>query len=316
MGWQVWAGIALLALLLGDVFFTVLHPQAHGGPVNRFLTRTTWHGFTLVGRIVKGAARDRLLSMGAPVLSAAVLMAWGGLLVTGFALIYASDPAALTHTQWVSTIGWAEAFYFSGIAATTLGMGDVLVEPGWFRALAVLEAFLGFMLISVSAAYILAIYSAQGNASSFALAVWGAIGDDRDEGVRRFLDDLDAADLWAGSTARSLVQITSDHAQYPILHYFRPPDHRQAMVPQVGTLLEIFRRLETRPGWQKGHPSLVMLYHATGRYLEEVSRRFVRRTGIDIEEGDDNEWSLRHRQALVHLGYVDEDEDEEDDDDS
>ena len=39
----------------------------------------------------------------------------------------------------MSTIGWAEAFYFSGIAATTLGMGDVLVEPGWFRALAVLE---------------------------------------------------------------------------------------------------------------------------------------------------------------------------------
>jgi Ion channel len=299
--------MGLVFLLLGDVFFTVLHPQAHGGPVNRVLMRGIWRGFRMVARFLRGEARDRFLSLGAPVLSAAVLFAWAALLVTGFALVYAAFPAAFTHTQWVSPIGWAEAFYFSGVAASTLGMGDVLVEPGWLRGLAVLEGLLGFMLISISAAYILAIYSAQGDASSFALEVWGAIGVDPEEGIERLLGDLDSADAWADATARRLAHITTDHARYPILHYFRPPDRRQAMVPQAGTLLRLFRRLDGRPGWEAGHPSLVMLHNALGRYLVEVSRRFARRTGVDIDPDDEQNRLDRHRQALEHLAYREED---------
>ena len=304
MGWTAWAGAALVLLLLGDVFFTVLHPQAHGGPVNRVLMRTVWRGFREVARLLHGSARGRWLSLGGPVLSATVLIVWAVLLITGFALIYGAFPAAFTHTQWVSTIGWAEAFYFSGISATTLGMGDVLVEPGWLRALAVAEGFLGFMLISLSAAYVLSIYGAQSDASSFALQIWGAIGDDEDRGVSRLLGDLDTADEWADATARSLAHITTDHAHYPILHYFRSPDDRQAVVPQTGSLLRLFERLDREhPDWEEGHPALVMLRNTLRRYLEEVSRRFARRTGIEIDEGDDREWAKRHAQALRHLGY-------------
>ena len=303
--WTAWAGAALILLLLGDVFFTVLHPQAHGGPVNRVLMRTIWRGFHAIARVLHGTARDRWLSLGAPVLSSAVLIVWASLLITGFALIYGAFPAAFTHTQWVSTIGWAEAFYFSGISATTVGMGDVLVEPGWLRGLVVVEGFLGFMLISLSAAYVLALYKAQSDASTLAFQLWGTLGDRPEEGVGRLLAHLDAADEWAGGMARSLAEVTTHHAHYPIVHYFRPPDERQSVVCQTGSLLLLFRRLEDRPGWEAGHPSLLMLRNVLGRYLEEVSRRFARRTGIDVEEDDEEEWSKRHRQALIHLGYAD-----------
>lgn len=305
MGWTVWAGAALILLLLSDVFFTVLHPHAHGGPVNRVLMRAIWGAFRGLAGALRGEPRGRWLSLGGPVMSAALLLSWAALLVTGFALIYGAFPASFTHTQWVSPLGWADAFYFSGVAATTLGMGDVLVEPGWLRGLVVLEALLGFMLISTSAAYILAIYSAQGAASAFAVRVWGAVGDDAEAGVRRLVADLDSADDWADSTARGLAGVTNDHSQYPILHYFRPPDERQAVVPQVGALLLLFQLLEERPGWERSHPGLVTLHNALGRYLVEVSRRFARRTGIEVAENDEHEWVKRHRQALRHLGYED-----------
>ena len=305
MAWTAWAGAALILLLLTDVFFTVLHPQAHGGPVNRVLMRTVWRGTRSLSRVLSGAARDRLLSLGAPALSAAVLIVWGSLLITGFALIYGTFPASFTHTQWVSAIGWAEAFYFSGVSATTLGMGDVLVEPGWLRGLAVAEGFLGFMLISLSAAYVLALYRAQSDASSLAFQLWGTLGDPPAEGVGRLLSHLDAAEDWADGMARSLAQVTTHHAHYPIVHYFRPPDPRQSVVRQTAGLLLLFRRLEECPGWEAGHPSLLMLRNVLGRYLEEVSRRFARHTGVDVEEDDEEEWSKRHRQALIHLGYED-----------
>ena len=303
MGWALWTGIAVVGLLLGDVFFTVLHPQAHGGPINRFLMRTIWGWFRAIGGMLKGDARRRFLSLGAPVLSAAVLFTWAAFLVAGFALIYASNFPALTHTQWVSTIGWAEAFYFSGIAATTLGMGDVLVEPGWFRALAVLEGFLGFLLISISAAYILAIYGSQGQVSSFSIEVWGTVGEDEEAGIRRLAADLDSTEDWADATGRSLAKITGDLSQYPILHYFRPQDDRHSLVPQIGVLMRLFQRIDERPGWEHGHPSLVMLRNTVGRYLEEVSRRFARKTGIDVDEDDDELWLERYRQARRHLAY-------------
>lgn len=301
--WSVAAGVLLLGLLLADIYVTVLHPNGHGGPLNRLLTRVVWGSFRAVCGSLRGDRRDRMLSLGAPTVSAAILLVWVLLLVTGFAAVYLAFPDAFTHTQFDLTFGWQDAFYFSGVAASTLGMGDVLVEPGWLRVLTVVEAFMGFMVLTLSVTYVLSVYRAQSNAASFALEISSAVGDDVEQGIARLLSDLDSAERWAEAIARRLSQLTVDHAQFPVLHYFRPPDHRQATVPQAGTLLLLFQQLDERPGWEAHHPWLVTLRNVLGRYLVEVSRRFVHGTDIDVSEGDERAWAKRHRQAMRHLCY-------------
>ncbi|TVS11912.1 MAG: two pore domain potassium channel family protein, partial [Gammaproteobacteria bacterium] len=50
------------------------------------------------------------------------------------------------------------AFYFSGITYTTIGYGDVLLDPRW-RALAAIEGLAGIVMCSLSAAFFFAVMS-------------------------------------------------------------------------------------------------------------------------------------------------------------
>lgn len=301
--WLVVVGCALLLLLLVDVFLTVFHPQAHGGPLNRVQNRLVWSVTGRVARLRGGSGRDRLLSMAGPMLSAASLLLWAALVLTGFAFIYRAFPDGFAQTQFAHDFGWGDAFYYSGVAASTVGLGDVLAEPGPLRALTVIESLMGFMLITSAVTYILAVHQAEGNAASLALEVWAAFGDEPDQGARRLVSDLDRADLWAADRSRALSQVVTDQAQYPILHYFRPPDARQSIVVQAGSLLLLFEALDRqRPGWEE-HTHLTSLRNITRRYLQELSSSFVRGSPIDVSEADDQELQKRHRQVLLHMGY-------------
>lgn len=301
--WLVAVGCALLLLVLADVYFTVLHPEAHGGPVVRLQNRLVWSALGGLGRLRGAAARDRLLALAGPTLSAISLITWAALVVTGFAFIYRAFPEAFLHTEFGGGFDWGDAFYYSGIAASTVGMGEILAEPGPLRALTVIESLMGFMLITSAVTYVLAVYQAEANASSLALEIWASMGDDGREGARRLAVDLDRADRWAADRTRGLSQVVTDQAQYPILHYFRPSDARQSIVVQAGSLLDLFQLLQhERPEWED-HPQLVALRNVTRRYLQEVSRNFVRGSDIEVSEEDDDELRKRHRQALKHLGY-------------
>lgn len=62
------------------------------------------------------------------------------------------------------------ALYFSGAAASTVGIGDVYATTWALRLLAALEATWGFALFSVSISYLLSVYGGVRRTRSLA---WG-----------------------------------------------------------------------------------------------------------------------------------------------
>lgn len=103
--WTV-VGAGLIVLMLQDVFHTLLYP--HGsGPV----CRTIMHGFWFLSRSLRGRAG----TLAAPVALVAVIGAWTGLAVVGWALLYLPyPPGGFVYGYGVPQHGdFAEAVYIS-----------------------------------------------------------------------------------------------------------------------------------------------------------------------------------------------------------
>lgn len=267
-------GSGLLVLLFVDVFLTVFHAQGRGGPLNRMQNRLLWGLFRALGVRRSGEPRSAFLAFGAPAIVMITLVIWVAVLVVGYALIFYPYIENFRVSPGSLRAPWAEALYFSGYTAATLGFGDLVPEREVLRLLAPLEAFSGFALLSVSVTYLLAIYreliSMQTLATNIAgyfraVAVRAEILDDRHQ---------EAVARWAEGVTSELLHVLQAHHQYPILHYFRPSKRDRALPVQLGRLLEL-RRVAV-------HPSLASLADALDTYIDEVNRHFVP-TGVPLD---------------------------------
>lgn len=301
----MWAiGLALLLLLGVDVFQTVFHPQAHGGPVSTRLTRVVWRGMLLVGNRLAGRRRDDFLAAAGPLLAVLTLLAWGLGLVVGYAFIY-RDAIDLLQSSTGMDSAWGSAFYYSGYVASTLGLGDLVATSDWLRMVTVLQALTGFMLISVAVSYILALYRAEGEAESCAMDLAAFFAGRPRSPAWSGDADLDRLDRWAEGQGRRFTSVMTAYSQYPILHYFRPPNHEQSLVVQLSSVLDLVEALEEDERIDlPSYPSLRAFREAVMFYLHGLSTTF---TAAGTEEDDDlsvgDERRLHHRCLLEHLGY-------------
>jgi hypothetical protein len=173
VGLSVLGGVVLIAATLFDIVATVLHPQAQSPISNRF-HRLGWRLLGGVARRLPAAERRHvLLGWGLPLLISGLIGLWVLALAVGFALLYypwIGDPAHF-DTPPGTTGSPLDAFYFSGTSLTTVGFGDFQALSYPFRLLAIAEAASGFVVISLSVAYLLAVYPAVGRVQSLAAAL-------------------------------------------------------------------------------------------------------------------------------------------------
>lgn len=288
-------GGLLLLLLMVDVFVTVFHPEGHGGPVTRWQSRLTWRVWR--GLAPRGGGRDGWLALGGPSLALLAPVTWAVLLIGGFALVYVPwmdrflvSPGILRHT-------WVEAIYFSGIAAVTLGTGDIVPDLPALRLLSVLEALSGFALITAALSYILSVYRENGRAGTLAAELslrYSSVAPA--EAV-----PLGEREQWLDHVAREILHITRAHAQYPILLYFRPRDPSGSLPLQLGALVRSGSdtALAATAGGSLSGERLVRA--AVSRYLDEADVRILARSGASTEGRDSLE--RRHARLLDYLGY-------------
>lgn len=232
------AGLAVLLVLFVDVFSTVFDPRGRGGPLNRRLNRAFWH----VARKLPGG--DSILAIAAPLMVVVTLLSWVVLLIGGFAAIYYPFIGNFLVSPGSLRNPWAESLYYSGYTAATLGFGDIVPDRAAIRLLAPVEAVLGFALVSVSVTYLLAIYRellAMQSLSAFIASytddteqLLATIQEAKSESPQRFAETVHA----------SLLRVLESHFQYPILHYFRPPDRSRALPVQLSGLLELMTRMD------------------------------------------------------------------------
>lgn len=223
-------GALSIALAQLDVVATVLHPQVESPLSNRF-QRVVWRVLGTLGRVVPNRTRGHeLLSWGLPLMTGGLILVWLALLLVGFALLYApwiDNEAAFTPPE-SSSLSFADALYFSGVTLTTVGFGDIQPAAWPFRMLAVAEAASGFVVVSLSVAYLLGVYPALSRQRTAAVALNEEVAGQADAlpMMRRYLVEDGG---WANELAerlrelgRELLVLTDSHETHPVLYYAHP----------------------------------------------------------------------------------------------
>ncbi len=269
-------GVGLLLLLAWDVFATTFHATGRGGPVNRTLNRLLWRLARWVGRGADGP-RGRILALAGPLMAFSTIVLWAVLLVTGHAILYLLHMTDFHYGTGAFGSAVQEALTYSGIVASTLGLGDVVPPDGPLRFVTVTEALGGFGLLTVSVTYVLAVYRELIEARGLAAEIDAYVPGEAWEGM--------GSDVLGGRQAElasRILQVTEAHHQYPILHYFRPSDHRHALPVQLDRLLRLYEAAETPAqaggatgGGMSEAPTHRALRRAVSLYVEDVHRMFV-----------------------------------------
>src|SRR5947208_3355988 len=155
------AGIAIVAGILLDAFETIVLPRriTRTFRLTSWFYRNTWVPWARGARRIKSPARrEAVLGYFGPSSLILLLILWAFGLIFGFALLQYGAGEHLQLSNERVTFG--ALMYHSGETFFTLGYGDITPISPLARALAVLEAGMGFAFLGVVIGYLPTIYSA------------------------------------------------------------------------------------------------------------------------------------------------------------
>ena len=242
--WVSIAGIVLVFLILMDAFETVVLPRR----IKRHLRiaslfyKKTWRLWTRVGLHIKSPnRREGFLAYYGPLSLIVLLGFWALGLIFGFACVQygLGEHVSLGNEK----ITFGKVLYLSGETFFTLGYGDITPNNAAARALAVLEAGMGFAFLGVVVGYLPVIYnsfasreveialldSRAGSPPSSAEFL-GRLGCCPDQKV---LDEI------FRDWERWCADLLSSHISYPVLLYFRSQHPNQSWLSALTLMLDV-----------------------------------------------------------------------------
>ena len=166
-------GVGLLGLVGYDVYATILHSRAKGGPIGHNLNRRIWWLARKLAFRLSRPRRHLILNAIGPLLLPALVATFIFFLMLGYALIYwPRMPGSFNVDEKARTPSWIEAVYFSGITLTTLGYGDIAPRSTAMRLTALSEASAGFAFVSLAVTYLLTVTNALERKRTVALSFY------------------------------------------------------------------------------------------------------------------------------------------------
>jgi hypothetical protein len=298
--YSVLVGASLLLALFVDVFFTVFHSGGRGGPISHRLNRWSWKAVRAVSTRSNGSVREGIANFGGPWITVSTLVVWMFLLIAAFALIYYPFIESFLLSTGTRRAPWAEAIYYSGYNAATLGLGDLIADSIALRLLSVFQALAGFAILSVSITYLLAVYRELLMMRTLAVSIDAYFRTVDVVGLASWDDDPpEALARWAEWATNMLLHALQAHFQYPILHYFRASERKAALPVQLARLLDLRREART------DHPSFAALRGAVEDYIGTVENSFIPAEAKDGRPDnsfrDDTERA--HHRLLTYMLY-------------
>ena len=251
------AGVLLILIGVGDVFFTVLHYDGFG-----FLSSRLYHrlfdAVCFITRPLPQTYRAFGLSMAAPLMVPVTIVVWILLVSMGYAMIYYAGMKRGDFSLSVPRLepSFVEALYFSGITISTLGLGDVTPTSGFYQLFAVSEALTGFGILTLAITYVLGIYGVLQQLGVLSAGLYHQAQDTSDplSILTPHFPDSEHRGLETHMMQlhRGLVEIYEGLRRYPIVYYYHS---RRA----YRSLPYTFRMIggmagALRWGLPKGHP--------------------------------------------------------------
>ncbi|MRX44679.1 potassium channel family protein [Agromyces kandeliae] len=283
--WVV-AGVALIVMGLDEVFHTVLHPTGRGR-LSHLAARSTWALTSRFGR------RGRTVA--GPVAAVAVVAVWAALQVVGWTLVYLPFvPDGFEYNPGIDPEAYpaiVEAFYYSTVSMSTLGLGDVYPTDPWLRIFAPLQGLIGFALLTAAVAWFLQLYPDLGRRRTLALRI-ALIGRADTAGHLLNMESATSSGLLDSLTA-ALAQSRVDVWQNSESYYFTEAEETASLAAQLPYALHL-ARLARRSSDRTVRNSGQMLEEAIDDYASVLRDRFMR-VGSDTGEIL-REYARQHRQ--------------------
>ena len=237
-------GIVTVLSVLLDAFETVVLPRR----VRRYFRITAWFyrrtwipWRNIAGRIQSAGRRENFLGYFGPLSLILLLAVWAFGLILGFALL---QYGAGKHIQMGNEpITFGRLLYHSGETFFTLGYGDIVPNSGIARALAVLEAGMGFAFLGVVIGYLPTIYSAFSRREIQISLLDARAGSPPTaaELLSRFatnLPDQAVLDQIFRDWERWAAEVLESHLSYPALSFFRSQHVNQSWLGALVTILD------------------------------------------------------------------------------
>src|SRR5450631_3001161 len=267
-------GIIIVWVVLLDAFETVVLPRrvTRHFKLTAWFYRQTWIPWRkIAGRIPTPSIRQNFLGYFGPLSLILLLGFWASGLIFGFALMQYGIGG---HEQLGGErITFGKIVYHSGETFFTLGYGDIVPTTPAARALAVMEAGMGFAFLGVVIGYIPVVYAAfsrreiqismldarAGSPPSAAELLVRLTGRSEDPGVdQTVLDEvLRDWERWAG-------ELLESHISYPVLSFFRSQHSNQSWLGALTTMLDVTSLVLT--GIEGVHPGQAKLTFAMARH--------------------------------------------------
>ncbi len=242
--WASIFGIILIFLILMDAFETVVLPRRikRSFRIASWFYKTTWRFWTRVGQHIKSPSRrEGFLAYFGPLSLIILLGFWALGLIFGFACVQYGLGEHLTLVNEKITFG--KVIYLSGETFFTLGYGDITPNNAAARALAVMEAGLGFAFLGMVVGYLPVIYGsfatreveislldARAGSPPSASEFLGRLGCCPDQTV---LDDI------FRDWERWCADLLASHISYPVLLFFRSQHSNQSWLSALTVMLDV-----------------------------------------------------------------------------
>ena len=271
--------VALILIIIWDAFETILVPRRIGRRIRltRYFYLVTWRVWRgLARRVRKPARREGLLGFYGPLSLILLLSCWAAGLILAFALLeFATRARAGAPPEPFGVL-----LYMSGETFFTLGFGDFTPTTGLGRALAVLEAGLGFGFLGTVIGYLPTMYAgfAQREIEISLMDARAGSPPTAAEFLRRTppADRDELCDTVLSAWERWAAQLLETHISYPQLAYYRSQHSNQSWLGALVTILDSTSLLLARPG--SLHSSQTKLTFAMARHaLVDITQIFVPR---------------------------------------
>jgi hypothetical protein len=267
--WASIGGIVLVFLILMDAFETVVLPRRikRSFRIASFFYKKTWRFWTRVGEHIKTPnRREGFLAYYGPLSLIVLLGFWALGLIVGFACVQYGLGEHLSLGNEKITFG--KVVYLSGETFFTLGYGDITPNNAAARALAVMEAGMGFAFLGVVVGYLPVIYGsfatreveislldARAGSPPSAAEFLGRLGCCPEQTV---LDQI------FRDWERWCADLLASHISYPVLVFFRSQHSNQSWLSALTSMLDVTSLIIVGVGGI--HPDQAKLTFAIARH--------------------------------------------------
>jgi Ion channel len=319
------AGILLILAVLLDAFETVVLPRRVRSRfrISSWFYRRTWIPWRrIASRIQSASQRENLLGYFGPLSLILLLALWAAGLIFGFALL---QYGAGEHVHLGNeSITFGLLVYHSGETFFTLGYGDIVPSSGIARALAVLNAGLGFAFLGVVIGYLPTIYSSFSRREIEISLLDARAGSPPTaaELLRRFGNppQPEVLDRVFRDWERWAAEVLESHLSYPALCFFRSQHNNQSWLGALTTVLDAsalviagvegFRDEQARITFAMARHAIVDLAQVvSARYNPQLPDRLpaaemdrlrhsLSEQGVHLREGAKAEEKLAHLRTL------------------